>query len=252
MGKFSDMFKDITEMGSPIGKLRNKIAELTKLLSDYSFGESRFSPQLAKQKIIVAFNEALEIADKCSSTDTVRLYFPSKTVEPAIDVVMKAAEYWVDFVLEKQKQFTNSLAVQLIERAENDLLYLQSTSIQKHNSQNSLSSELPNFLELMTEMSTVVTNCYRITDTPTKLEYKAPILTYGRTMGYNHYIIEKITNGKYEMYQITNGNKGEQLCSRKIVFSGDQTFERYNEMYQSIYNELMTNPLYLKIATLAL
>lgn len=249
MGLFGEMFKDLSEMGSPIGKLRGKFADLSKLLTDYSFGESRFSPELAKQKIIVTFNEALEIADKCSNTDSVRLYFPSKTVEPSVTVAMKAAEYWVDFVLENGKQFTNSLAIQLIERAENDVRNEVSRAQTTSNSQTTLSNLLPNFAEFMKEMSAVVTNCHRVTDSETKLEYKAPILTYGRIMGYNHYIIEKNSNGNYEIYQVTLSNGGQHFRSAKKTFSHDESFDNYNEMFQGIAMEQMTNPLYLQIAT---
>ncbi len=247
MGLFKEMFKDLTEMGSPIGKLRGKFADLSKLLVEYSFGENRYSAELTKQKIIVTFNESLEIADKCSRSDRVRLYFPNATVEPTVLVAMKAAEYWVDFVLEKGKNFTNSLAVQLIERAEYDLKNKASSS--NTSTQNSLSNSLPNFIEFITEMSSVITNFHKITDSSSKLEYKAPIITYGRTMGYNHYIIEKVSTEKYYMYLIANGNGGKQLSSSRKAFSGDQTMESYNEILQEITMELMTNPQYMKIAT---
>jgi len=249
MGLFNDMFKDLSEMGSPIGKLRGKFADLSKLLTDYSFGESRFSPELAKQKIIVTFNEALEIADKCSKKDHVRLYFPSKTLEPTVPIAMKAADYWIDFVLEHGRQFTNSLAIQLLERAEFDLMHNPITVKSTSNSQNILSSLLPNFVEFMEVTSANVLNCYRVTDNSTKIEYKAPILTFGRTMGYNHYIIEKKSSERYELCLVTKGNGGKQLITNKKVFFCDQTLDGYNEIFQSIAIELVSNPLYLQITT---
>lgn len=242
------MFKDISDMGSPIGKLKSKFADLSKLLTEYSFGDSSFSPALAKQKIIVTFNEALEIADKCSKTDTIRLYFPSKTVELSVSIAMKTAEYWVDFVLEQGKQFTNSLSMQLMERAKYDLQIQATASRNIDNSENILSNRLPNFVELMNEMSSVITNFHRIADNANRLEYKAPIITYGRTMGYNHYIVEKKTNGDFEMYQITNSNEGKQIRSIIKTFSSDQSFDNYDKMFNEIVTEMMKNPLYLQIA----
>ena len=249
MGMFGDMFKDLSEMGTPAGKLRGKFDNLSKLLTEYSFGTGNFSPALGKQKIIVVFNEALEVADKCSKTDKVRMYFPSKTVEPTILVAIKAAEYWIDFVLEQERKFTNSLAIQLIERAEYDLLNQPSTVAKTSSSQIVLSDQLPNFIKYMNEMSSVVTNHYRITDSSNKIEYKSPIITYGRTMGYNHYIIQKKSNSSYEMYQVVNGNGGQQLISSKKIFYDDQDYEEYEEQFNDIAMELMGNPVYIQIAT---
>ncbi len=122
MGIFKDMFKDLSEMGSPIAKLRIRLADLSKLLTEYSFNKSNFSLELTEQKIKVTFNEVLEIADKCEESDKVRLYFLKEVIEVKVPIVIKAAEYWVDNVLKQQKHFTNTLAVQLIDKAEKDLI----------------------------------------------------------------------------------------------------------------------------------
>ena len=187
-----------------------------------------------------------QVLDKCSTSDSIRLYFPSNTIDLNVSTAIKAAEYWVDFVLEQDKQFTNSLAMQLIERAKYDLLVQALSANSSSNFSNKLSNLFPNFVEYMKEFASLVP-CHQVTDNATKLEYKAPILTYGRTMGYNHYIIERKSDVNFEIYLIANGNGGKQLYSQRIVFSGDKTMDKYNEMFQNIAGELMTNPLYLQI-----
>lgn len=248
MGLFSDMFKDISETGSSVGKLRNKFADLNKLLVEYSFNECRLSPELTKQKIIFTYNESIEIANKCNPTDRVRFYFPSRTLEPTVNVALKAGQYWVDFVLEERKQFTNSLAIQLIERAEHDLQNQPVSRITGTSASDSLSILLPNFVKFMNEISTVINNCHRITDNSTRIEYKSPILTYGRIMGYNHFIIEKNSSGKYEIFQTTISNAGKQLNTSKKIFSTDLPIETYDQLLNSIIKEMAVNPLYLQIA----
>lgn len=136
-----------------------------------------------------------------------------------------------------------------IERVEYDFINHPSVSNSTTSSQNTLSNFLPNFIEFMKEMSSNITNCHRITDNSTKIEYKAPILKYVRTMGYNHYIIEKNSRGNYEMYQETNGNGGKQFCTSKSEFPGDQSIDDYNEIFQTLAMGLMTNQMYLKITT---
>lgn len=249
MRLFKDMFKDISETGSKVGKLRNKIVDLSELLVAYSFKQGSSSPELIKQKIIVTFNEAHELAEKCSVNERVRIYFPSKTVEPIIPVAMKAAEYWIDNVLEQGKQFTNSLAMLLLERAENDLKNQALSTTISSNTQTKLSNHLQNFVIKMDDMATVMPNCFRSIDTPIKLEYKAPILTYGRIMGYNHFIVEKTSNGNFIFYHEARGNNGEQFNTSKKSFSLDLSLDQYEELFKEIISEIAISPQYIRIAT---
>lgn len=242
MGLFGDMFKDMAEAGSSLGKLRNKITDLVQLLGEYSYNNSRFSPELTKQKIICAFNESLELGEKCKPGEKVRLYFPNKTLNPTVPVALKAAEYWVDTVLEFKSPFTNSLAISLIDRAENDL------AAKKSSTPNNLGNVLQNYIQAMNIVSENV-ECYCITNNQAKIEYKTAITTFGRIMGYNHFILERNNIGRYELYQVTKANSGKQLQTSRKVFNEDLAIQQYVQLLNSLMKEMVVNPAYLQIAT---
>ena len=67
-------------------------------------------------------------------------------------------------------------------------------------------------------------------------------------MGYNHFIIEKNSSGKYEIFQTTISNVRKQLNTSKKIFSTDLQTETHDQLLNSIIKEMAVNPLYLQIA----
>ena len=252
MGFFQNLIKDLGEAGSDASKLRSRFANISKLLSDYSFGESNYSKELTHQKIIVAYNEAVEIARKLSQKDIVRLYFTSQTVEPTIPVALKAAEYWIDFVMDQNTQFTSSLAIQLIDRAENDLKHANekvfvNTVSSAPSTIFKVGDLLPNYMKFMKDVSSVMENCHLVMNNENCIEFKAPILTFGRIMGYNHFIVTLEPNNCFAMCLIAKGKNGLEVQSSIEWFTQDETFDEYNEHLNAISISVMQSPQYSKI-----
>jgi hypothetical protein len=100
------------------------------------------------------------------------------------------------------------------------------------------------------ESSQYLQNVVLNVDSPNKLEYKVPIITFGQTMGYDFYIIEKDYDNGFLFYQSRVGKNGTSpIISNKIKINTDQPKSRYNELLQEIMMNLMPNPRYRSIAT---
>lgn len=123
-------------------------------------------------------------------------------------------------------------------------------NIEQSNPNQQLSYEFPNFVMFMAESSIYLQNVERHIDTLNKLEYKVPILTFGRTMGYDYYIIERDFDKSFLFYQCRIGkNGGAAIYSSKIRINGDLSMPRYKELFQEILIELMVIPSYRAVAT---
>lgn len=118
------------------------------------------------------------------------------------------------------------------------------------NTNPNLSSLFPNFIMFFNESSQYLQNVVLNVDSPNKLEYKVPIITFGQTMGYDFYIIEKDYDNGFLFYQSRVGKNGTSpIISNKIKINADQPKSRYNELLQEIMMNLMPNPRYRSIAT---
>jgi len=118
------------------------------------------------------------------------------------------------------------------------------------NSNTDLSFLFPNFIMFFNESSHYLQNIVLNIDSPYKLEYKVPIITFGQTMGYDFYIIEKNYDNSFLFYQCRIGkNGGSPIISSKIKINADQPKSRYNELLQEILMNLMPNPRYRSIAS---
>jgi hypothetical protein len=126
----------------------------------------------------------------------------------------------------------------------------QLTENKKMNQQNALSILFPNFVSLINESAIYLQNIEKSNDNSIKLEYKVPILTFGQVMGYDFYNIEKDHNNEFYYYQYRiSKNGGSPIYSSKKKIFGDQSIDRYRELFKEILLELMINPNYRSIAT---
>jgi hypothetical protein len=113
------------------------------------------------------------------------------------------------------------------------------------NYQQKISNQLPNFVSMMESSGVYLKDMRIISDSSSKLEYRVPILTFGIIMGYDFYILERISNFEYCLYQIREGKNGIVVESRKRQFSGDQSRASYENMLREMLIENMSNPNYL-------
>lgn len=247
MSFFQNIIKDLSEIGSPIAILRGRLASISKLLSDYSFGETNYSKEITHTKIIAQFNDAFDASKKCKPGDVIRLYFERETVEVNPGVAMRAAQFWIDAVMDMDKTFTASLAIQLIDRAKSDFVNVDKVYSKKQ--EVNLGNLLPNFIQFMTDVSSIMESCNLITDSPHLIEYRAPILSFGRTMGYNHFTVHNLPNGGYAFRLIAKGIKGQKVESHSEIFQSDLLVDQYNDLLNTIAQEVMLNPIYQGIAT---
>jgi hypothetical protein len=118
------------------------------------------------------------------------------------------------------------------------------------NTNPNLSSLFPNFITFFNESSQYLQNVVLNVDSPDKLEYRVPIITFGQTMGYDFYTIERNFDNSFLFYQSRVGKNGSSpITSSKIQINNDQPKSRYNELLQEIMMNLMPNPRYRSIAT---
>lgn len=79
------------------------------------------------------------------------------------------------------------------------------------------------------------------------IEFRMPIVTYGKLYGHNFYGIEKC-GIYYEMYLITK-SPFRKIKSRRPRVLKNKDFNYYEKILEELMQEQMKNPKYLKIAT---
>jgi hypothetical protein len=116
MGFFSNLKSDLSELGSNKKRFKEKLTVLSKLLSDYSYGDLPCSKELGRQKIIVAYNELIEFSQLTNKDEIIKIYFIDRDIDLSIKVAIKVAEYWTNAVLEDDILFTKTFAVNVVQR----------------------------------------------------------------------------------------------------------------------------------------
>lgn len=91
------------------------------------------------------------------------------------------------------------------------------------------------------ELGTVVSK-----DNNTNIEFKMPIITFGKLFGHNHIGIEK-QGYSYEMYIITK-SPFRKIKGKRTTVPKNMEFEYYEEIMNDLIMSQMMNPKYMKIA----
>ncbi len=201
---------------------------------------------LGRQQIIVAHNELLEFSQNVNQNEVFRVYFRDRTMDLSVNVAIKVAGIWITDILEMDLQLTNSYAIRIIEQVKNETK-LEDT---KFYSANKLKDNFPILKSVFNDLSKAVKECYVTIDTSLQYEYRYPILTYGRTMGYNHIGIIKKNETNYELYSFTvSENKTTRIDAESIFINEELSEEKYFLSYASMMREVQSNPLFIKIST---
>lgn len=236
MKLFRNIIKDIAETGSPIADFRKKIVTITELLSGLSYGDSKFSEGLTKQKLLVEFNELIEIAEKCSINDEVRIYFEKTTIETNIVVASKAIQYWFDDVLGCGKRFTNTLAFALIRKAEEDI----NKQINPILKPKPISKAFPSYFAYMQNKKNFVFENEVLVDNSLKLEMTA-LYPFSNSMQ-QYYILEKNIMGSYILrveLETKNWGKYKKVCSdKRFKMEKDYKELQYRNIMNSFNSEM--------------
>ena len=108
MGFFNKVFSDVSEIGSTKSRFKKKFTALSKLLSDYSYGDNLYSSDLSVQKIRVAHQELIEYGQIANENDIIKIYFRDTDVDLTVGIALLVADMWVDGVLNDGVLFTNT------------------------------------------------------------------------------------------------------------------------------------------------
>ncbi|MFC2121108.1 hypothetical protein ACFLTI_05890 [Bacteroidota bacterium] len=80
----------------------------------------------------------------------------------------------------------------------------------------------------------------------TILEFRMPIVTFGRVMGYNYVGIE-LNEGEYCIYMNSESVSGKKIKGTWIYLENDQSSDKYEANIQELSSYLMTETDYMKI-----
>jgi hypothetical protein len=249
-------------------KNENSLNILSKLnfydleLINLSKGITRFNSQEKKtleesaRRFVNHINGSIEPCHLIVIEQYFKEYFPNSFTENTFEGKVFTSNQWIPVTASfkpseevKQAFFRSNDRRKNAEKSDFDLVDRIPKSDKVENGKEKLSASLPNFVDLINKLSSPQATLHLKTDNSKKLEYITPIQTYGKIMGYNHYVIERNPSGIFEIYQISKGNKGEPLFSSKRFFTEDQNFQQYNDMMESIVMEQIANPLYMQITT---
>lgn len=248
MGFFSNVLKDFSDSGTPVGELRKKIKSLTNLLMDYSYREGNLSLEATKKSIERMLNETLSASTKCSHADVVRIHSKDDvTIEVPIHMAVDSFKFWVQAVVEDDFKFTTGLVRHVLKRVKHNV----NREMRTPKYTKGLSSSVPNFMELMRNISLLNKGVYMNTDDDNKVEYKMPLVTSRNVMGYISYTLEKDQSEEdiYNIYQIITPNIGKAVTSKIVrVRRWDQTTEFYDEIFNNIFESLRAEGKLLQIA----
>jgi hypothetical protein len=247
MNFFKDSFSDLAEMGSNKSKFKKKFTALSKLLSDFSFGVMQYSQELERQKIIVAYNELIEFGQITNKQEIIKIYFPDRSVDLSIEAAIIVADLWTNAILEDGVQFTNSFAIRIIERVKNEMKIKLADSFNTEK----LKERFTTLLSLFKETSANIKEMYLVIDTAQQFEYRFPILTYGRTMGYYHWGLRKLYDINFEFYcYAISENKEKRIDATSKIIMEDLDEKFYAEHISSMMKEIFNNPLIFEISVI--
>lgn len=116
------------------------------------------------------------------------------------------------------------------------------------NNYNKISEQLTNFVSKMNSSGVYLKDMRVISDDDLKLTYRVPVMAFGVIMGYDHYVMERISNNDFYFYQMREGKNGTVVQSGKKKLTGDQNESHYQNMLTEILIENMSNPQYMAIA----
>ena len=114
MGLFNKIFSDVSEIGSTKSKFKKKFIALSRLLSDFSYGDNLYSNDLTIKKIQVAHQELIEYGQIANENDIIKIYFRDADVDLTIGIALLVADVWVDDVLNNDVLFTNTYMKEVI------------------------------------------------------------------------------------------------------------------------------------------
>lgn len=103
-----------------------------------------------------------------------------------------------------------------------------------------------NFYNWLNSQKNILKTELNISDSTT-IEFKLPILTYGRVMGYNYIGVENIDSLFY-IYINCVSSRGRKIFGKKINILKDEDIESYNNLIQELVLDMMSNPDYNKIS----
>jgi len=123
----------------------------------------------------------------------------------------------------------------------------KSLSLKNNNQGDYLKKGFPNFYKFCNDQRELLKMVLNQSDDRT-LEFKFPILTFGKVMGYN-YLGIRDELGKFYIYLNCESNRGKIIKGKTIQILNDQTFEKYNEQVKELSLYLMSYTEYLNIAS---
>ena len=247
MGLFGNIISDLSEIGSNKSKFKKQITGLSKLLSDYSFGDMPYSQELGRQKIIVAYNELIEFGQTINRNEIIKIYFIDRDVDLSIETALKVADFWSNSILEKGVQFTNSFAIRVIERMKSEEKMKISTSFESKK----LKEDFPSLQLYFNEVATSIKDMYMVIDSAQQFEFRFPFITFGRTMGYNHFGIKKIDEFKFQLYYYAiSENKTKRIDATSVIIKEDCTNQTYEAYFNKMMGEVFANPILQEIVTI--
>ncbi len=115
MGLFNKIFSDVSEMGSAKSKFKKKFINLSKLLSDFSYGDSSYSEDLSVQRIKVAYQELIEYGQIVKDREIIKIYFRDADIDIPVQLAKQLALLWMNDVLYNKVLFTNTYMKQSID-----------------------------------------------------------------------------------------------------------------------------------------
>lgn len=244
MSFFKNIVSDLSELGSNKNSFKKKFTSLFKLLSDYSFGDLQYSDDLNRQKISVAFNELVEYSQVVNKNEIIKIYFRDEIVDLSISTAIEVSNIWTKDILDNNIQLTNSYAKRIIDNVKTgariDALSFSNTK--------SLIVEFPNFAIVSSALSDSVKGLITSQNTHQQIEYKYPILTYGRIMGNIHFGILKNTSDYTLYYNVMGQMSNKKIEAKSIKISNDLLKEEYYIELGKMMDELQSNPLFLDIS----
>jgi hypothetical protein len=102
------------------------------------------------------------------------------------------------------------------------------------NNYNKISEQLTNFVSKMNSSGVYLKDMRVISDDDLKLTYRVPVMAFGVIMGYDHYVMERISNNDFYFYQMREGKNGTVVQSGKKKLTGDQNESHYQNMLTEI------------------
>lgn len=108
-----------------------------------------------------------------------------------------------------------------------------------------IENRFPNFYEYCMQQPNEVKIKLHRNDTAV-LEFRMPIVSFGRVMGYNFVGIEG-SDGKYCMYMNSESVSGRRIKGTCINLENDQSITKYEANLVELSNYLMTKTDYMKI-----